>query len=139
MKTIALFIAVFLTSFIGQAQPKAGQSITVTINNVSSDEGKVNFALHNENTFMKLAPLQVKQSKINSGKVEVTFTEVTPGEYAILVFHDANNNNQMDFDTNGMPQESYGMSNNPMSYGPPQYNDSKFALGKEDIELAIRF
>lgn len=139
MKTIALFIAIFLTSFAGQAQPKSGQSITVSIDNVSSDKGKVHFALHNESTFMKIAPLQVREGNIKDGKVEVVFTEVISGEYAILVYHDANSNNQMDFDANGMPKESYGMSNNPMSYGPPQYIDSKFKLEKEDIALKIRF
>lgn len=53
--------------------------------------------------------------------------------------HDENENKAMDFDTNRMPLESYGMSNNPLSYGPPQYNDAKFELENEDLELNIRF
>jgi uncharacterized protein (DUF2141 family) len=45
----------------------------------------------------------------------------------------------MDFDTSGMPAESYGMSNNPLSYGPPQYSDAKFELKSEDLSFNIRF
>ena len=45
----------------------------------------------------------------------------------------------MDFDASGMPTESYGMSNNPMSYGPPQFHEAKFELLDKDLNLTIRF
>ena len=45
----------------------------------------------------------------------------------------------MDFDVNRMPLESYGMSNNPLSYGLPQFSEAKFDLKNEDLELNIRF
>jgi uncharacterized protein (DUF2141 family) len=56
-----------------------------------------------------------------------------------MAIHDENENNAMDFDPSGMPIESYGMSNNPLSYGPPNFTEAKFELKEEDLELAIRF
>jgi len=45
----------------------------------------------------------------------------------------------MDFDSNRMPLEDYGMTNNPLSYGPPQYDDAKFKVTNEDLNFNIRF
>ena len=44
----------------------------------------------------------------------------------------------MDFDTNGMPLEMYGVSNNVMSMGPPLWSDAKFEVADTPIELDIR-
>ena len=82
-------------------------------------------------------PLQSKNGKIENGISTVTFENVKPGNYAIVCFHDKNDNNKMDFQANGMPMEDYGASNNIMTYGPPQYDNSKFELS--DIELKIKF
>ena len=61
------------------------------------------------------------------------------GTYAILCFHDRNNNGKMDFKDNGMPMEDYGVSNNVMSFAPPSYQDAKFDLGDKDLSLEIKF
>ena len=84
-------------------------------------------------------PIQGKESKIKDGKTTVTFENVTPGEYAIICYHDKNNNDKMDFSSNGMPLEDYGASNNNMSFGPPNYEDAKFTFKDKDISLEIRF
>jgi len=88
---------------------------------------------------MKGKGIDSKKSSIKDGTCTVTFENVTPGEYAIMVLHDANENNQMDFEENGMPLESYGMSNNPRSFGPPVYDDAKFTMGDENLKISIRF
>ena len=71
--------------------------------------------------------------------VTITFENVLPGEYAILALHDENDNKRMDYEDNGMPKESFGMSNNVMVMGPPQYEDAKFKVANEDLDLNIRF
>lgn len=95
--------------------------------------------LHTANTFMKAKDIQGIKSEIKDGKITATFTNVPSGTYAIMALHDANNNERMDFDPNGMPTESYGMSNNPMSYGPPQFSEAKFEVANTDLEISIRF
>ncbi|MFD1063514.1 DUF2141 domain-containing protein [Winogradskyella litorisediminis] len=137
MKNLFLSIALVITSLFSFAQD--GKTITVTIDNVSNNDGVVMLALHNKDTFMKTEPIQATASKIEDNKVVVTFENVKPGEYAVLANHDANNNGKMDFRANGMPLEDYGASNNVMSYGPPQFSDAKFILADKDLELNIRF
>ena len=137
MKILAtvLTAAMIFTASVVSSQKK---TITATVVNVTSDSGKVSFALYNKDNFMK-APLQAKEAKIVEGKSEVIFENVAPGDYAILCFHDKNENGKMDFQDNGMPMEDYGASNNVMSFGPPTYMNSKFTLAKEDLKLEIKF
>ena len=87
---------------------------------------------------MKGPGVQNAEHKIEDGKVVITFENVVPGEYAIMVLHDKNENNRMDFQDGGMPAEDYGTSNNVMTFGPPQYNNSKFSVTDEPLELIIK-
>ena len=138
MKNLVLTLALALTTFVGFSQDE-GITITVTIDNVISDEGKVLMSLHTSETFMKGNGVMDAETEIKDGKVTVTFENVLPGEYAILAMHDANDNKRMDFQENGMPKESFGMSNNVMAMGPPQYDDAKFKVEDTDLDLNIRF
>ncbi len=141
MKTLFLSIALTFSSFILSAQAISetspeGTTITISVP-VQSSEGNIVVGLYDQTNFMK-NPSEGLTGEIIDGKATVTFKDVVPGEYAIILYHDKNLNKTMDFDYNGMPLEMYGMSNNPMSYGPPQWTDAKFEVVKTPIELEVR-
>ena len=129
-----------VSNFATKAQEVLSEhsTITITVPNVSNENGTVIFALHNEDTFMKKAPLQSESVKIVDGVAKVTFSNVAKGTYGITCVHDANDNKRMDFQTNGMPKESYGVSNNPMSFGPPRWDDAKLEVQEDELSLVIR-
>ncbi len=142
MKTNMLTVAFFLTSIFLFSQEKQeinqeGTTITITVS-LRGSGGHILIGLHSKETFMKKEALQRSKSEIKEGKATVTFTNVTPGTYGIMVLHDKNDNGQMDFDATGMPQESYGISNNVISFGPPQWEDAKFEVEDKPMELEIR-
>lgn len=141
MKTLFVSIVLTLSSFILSAQVPSettseGTTITISIP-VQSSEGNIIIGLYNQTNFMK-NPSEGLTGEIVDGKATVTFTNVASGEHAVILFHDKNLNKTMDFDYNGMPLEMYGMSNNPMSYGPPQWIDAKFEVIGDPIEMEIR-
>ena len=138
MKTLSLIITLILSTTLSFAQTETKQEVTVTIENIANNRGSLSVALHSQETFMKSVGVQNVSSKITGDKVIVTFKDVTPGNYAIMVLHDENNNQQMDFEPNGMPLESYGISNNPMLMGPPRFSDGKFEVLDKNIELTIK-
>ena len=138
MKTIAVLVAMFLGALMHGQSEKSG-NIHATVPNVTGTEGSVKFGLYSEETFMKSEPDFSAEGEIKEGKASVTFKNVPEGTYAILVMHDKNNNNQMDFDTNGMPLENYGSSGNSMPYGPPVWEESKFNFDGTEKEMEIRF
>ena len=140
MKTIlSIIVLVLSVSFSNAQETKKGQSITVTINKISNNNGSILLSLHTKDTFMKGKGIQTIKSNIVDGKITATFTHVEPGTYAILALHDANDNNTMDYEANGMPKESYGASNNSMSFGPPEFDTAKFDVKHEDIDMTIIF
>ncbi|MBR9914378.1 MAG: DUF2141 domain-containing protein [Algicola sp.] len=136
MKTLVLTVSL-LISTLGFAQDKTANTITVTIENFTSNDGKAILALHTSESFMKGPGIQNLSANIVDGKATFTFENVPSGEYALLALHDKNDNKRMDYEANGMPKESYGLSNNPRSYGPPIYDDAKFQVQK-DTSLTIR-
>jgi len=139
MKKLGLFIATLLIGFTGIAQDNEGVTIKVTIENVLSDGGTILGGLHTADTFMKgMGVLNAMESAV-TGEVTLTFENVEPGTYAIMVMHDANDNKQMDMEPTGMPKESYGTSGEMNMYGPPSFESSKFEVTDEDQEIKIRF
>ena len=138
MRTVFLTLGLCLIVFWGNAQTD-GITITVTIDNVTSDEGRVMASVHTQNTFMRGPGILNVESTIKDGKVTLTFENIVPGTYAIMAMHDANNNQQMDFEPNGMPKESYGMSGNDMTMGPPSFDAAKFEVADKDLNFNIRF
>ncbi|MCL7753388.1 DUF2141 domain-containing protein [Polaribacter sp. Z022] len=137
MKLIVGLLAATML-FISNSILAQNKTITATVVNVSSDSGKVGFALYNKDNFM-MKPIQGKEGKIKDGKTTVVFENVPQGVYAITCYHDKNNNGKMDFSSNRMPLEDYGASNNNMSFGPPQFEDAKFTVLDKNVSLEIRF
>lgn len=141
MKTIILTLTLIIANWVASAQDTqketSGTSITITVP-VTSDEGSIILGLYDEATFMKAAPLAGLDVLIKDGKATAVFENVAPGTYGITLFHDKNGNKNMDYEANGMPKEMYGVSNNVMSYGPPQWSDAKFEVANSPIEMEIR-
>jgi len=137
MKKIIVLLVLILTINLF-AQEKKGVTLTVIIENVANDKGKVSLGLYNEATFMKAAPIQSASGKTKDRTVTLTLTDIEPGQYGVTCFHDENDNDRMDFEANGMPKESYGVSNNIMAFGPPQWSDAKFDVTNEDMKITIR-
>jgi len=117
---------------------KKGTIVTVSVVNALNDKGAIKFAFYTKENF-RMKPLFAKSAHIKNGKSTVTFSNVPEGEYAIISYHDENNNGRMDFFENGMPKESYGTSNNPMNFGPPTFESSKFKVADKNLSLEIKF
>ena len=139
MKKLALVLVLTLIGYTTNAQDADGATVTVIIENVLSDGGTILGGLHTADTFMKGQGVASAMETAKAGEITLTFENVEPGTYAIMVMHDKNDNKQMDREANGMPKESYGMTGEMNLYGPPTFEDAKFELTGEDQEFRIRF
>ncbi len=113
-------------------------TITVTVPNIKSKDGVVQFALYNKETFLK-KPINSKKVKITNNAATVTFSGVKSGVYAITCYHDSNENGKMDFNEHRMPIEDFGASNNKKLMGPPTFETAKFTVKNKSVDLTIRF
>lgn len=139
MKKLGFILGALLVSFTGIAQENKGVTITVTIENVLSDGGTILASLHTSDTFMKSGGIHNTGAPAKTGEVSMTFENIQPGTFAIMVIHDANDNKLMDIEANGMPKESYGTSGDINLYGPPTFANAKFEVADTDQEFRIRF
>lgn len=137
MKTIIIILSMCLVQQF-YAQEATNSSITVVIENLKSNDGAVLASLFTENIFLKADPKLIVKSKVEDGKAILIFKDVPAGVYGITVFHDQNENERMDFDASGLPQENYGISNNKFNpYGPPVWSDARFELTATPVEMNI--
>jgi len=143
MVRIILIMMMSWVSFTSYAQNESSENeflkVTVTINNMMTDKGTIYFSLYNsEGNFQKRIALSTKNSKIVDGKAIVIFEGLVKGNYAVICYHDRNDNKKMDFSENGMPLEDYGTTNNVMGYGPPNFEDAKFEVLNKDLTFEIK-
>jgi uncharacterized protein (DUF2141 family) len=139
MKPLVIFFALLTGLSWAQEDPKTGATLTITLENVLSDEGDILAALHTGDTFMKGAGVANFKSEAKKGQMTFAFENVAPGTYAVSVLHDLNGNQQMDFQPGGMPAEPYAMSGNDMSMGPPSFDSVRFEVTAEDQAISVRF
>ena len=121
-----------------RTEPLKKRTITVSVPNIGSNKGVVVYSLYGEDGFVS-PPVKNRTSYVVDRKSQVVFRDISPGEYAIVCYHDVNTNGRMDFSPNGRALEDYGVSNNPMSYGRPEYETAKFMVSENNVTLEIEF
>lgn len=141
MKTLLSIIFVGIT-LLGnvRSNPIKTNTITITVKNVNSTDGIVAAGLYNDEDEFPGGEMFMGESKSlrSSGSIEITFENVPDGDYAIALLHDANENEDLDMNDQGMPLEGFGFSNGAMGdMGPPDFDQAAFTVDG-DIELEIR-
>ena len=70
--------------------------------------------------------------------VRCSFSDVSPGTYAVKAFHDINSDNELNTSWIGWPQEPYGFSNDaPVNMGPPSFKLAAFEVKEKVMTTRI--
>ena len=120
------------------------EELHVTLDGIQHDNGQVAVAVYSDpKTFRKDdQAFAAQKAKAEQGAVTLVFKDVPPGRYAVLAYHDENDNGEMDRRFGMIPTEGYGLSNNPKVMGPPSFEDSAFAITAGEptrITLEMRY
>lgn len=77
--------------------------------------------------------------RATSGTRSVVFMQLPPGQYALIVFHDENDNGRLDENAWGVPTEGYGFSNNAQGLlGAPSFDAAKITLdGTSSVPIRL--
>ncbi len=120
--------------------PQGSVTLKVTIRGIESDEGTIRVALFDSRETFETRehPLRAELLVIREGQSEWIVEDLVQGAYAIAVFHDRNENGELDTNLVGMPKEPYGFSNDARGrFGPPSFEEARFELGAESSTLEI--
>ena len=122
----------------------AKSTLTVHITGFRNAKGKVRIALFRD---AKGFPMDVENA-VESQRLEIdpqtmtvtgVFANLPQGAYAVSILHDENLTGKMEFDAQGIPQEGYGISNNPdTTQGPPTPEQAKFPVNQSQVTLEIK-
>lgn len=128
MKSVVFLCIILAASAAARAQSK----IVARIGNVRNDRGVCQVCLFNNAASFNGdggTPVQCVQAPVKDGLSEARFENIPPGAYAIMVFHDANNNRKLDQNFLGIPKEGYGASRNKLPFaGAPGFEENKFTV-----------
>jgi uncharacterized protein (DUF2141 family) len=129
-----LFGAVALAPCLAHAA-----TVRIDVTNVRNDHGHVLVAICSKAEFLSTHCRYVGAARAEPGEVSVSVPDVVPARYAIQVFHDENDNRQLDRNFLGMPTEGMGFSNNAsFHFGPPTYADAEVSVVNPTTNFAIR-
>jgi uncharacterized protein (DUF2141 family) len=132
-----LLLALFLLG----ARSALAADLTVNVDAIRNDHGRVYVTLFNGAATW----LDDKHTTLDDnvpaqpGRVAVTFHNVPPGRYAVVVFHDENGNKVMDYDLLGLPTEGFAFSNQARPFlSAPSFERCAFDLGSQNATIAIK-
>ena len=122
----------------------AKSTLTVHLTGFRNAKGRVNIALFRDAKGFPSDPA----SAVDSQRLEIdpktlsataVFANLPQGAYAASVMHDENLTGKMEFDASGIPQEGYGISNNPdTTQGPPTPESATFTVNQAETKIEIK-
>ena len=128
-----------------QTPSPQGNLIHVEIAGLRNDRGQVLCALFSSASgFPKESNKAAARTKsgISEGHAVCEFPAISPGTYAVSVFHDENSNGKLDTKLLGIPREGVGASNDAKGhFGPPKFDAAKFQFpgGRLDLKITIAY
>jgi len=161
MKKLLFYVVVFLCwgLTITSCKKKDGptpiikedsiSNIIVKVNKVNELKGVLHVALFNSKSDWDKDVVNdgtgneylIKRDEAKTREQEVIFEDVPPGTYGISIYHDLNNNGELDRNQliGILPAEPYGFSNNVKpTTGAPKFEECNFIVEeKKSITLSI--
>jgi uncharacterized protein (DUF2141 family) len=125
MKTIGWIMAAALTAC---AAPAFAGDVTVTLNGVQAKGGQMLISLQTRDQFMKPAGAAGTFGDATPGTGTFVVHDVAPGEYAVMVMHDANSDWQMQFGPDRKPLEGWAMSGSGDMARKPTFDQVKITV-----------
>ncbi|MEO1553520.1 MAG: DUF2141 domain-containing protein [Pseudomonadota bacterium] len=112
------------------AVPVASASdLTVNVDGISQAKGSIMMGLFDEATYNGDGAVTGANLKVESGSVTAVFEGLEPGEYAVRIYHDVNDDGEMNTNPFGMPTEPYAFSNDAKGrFGPAKWEAAKFIV-----------
>jgi len=127
MKAMIIGCCLCLFSWTILAQEQ--YQLTLLVENIEQVTGSVKACIVDQKEdFLSECVFSVSQ-KLNTEDCQITFENIPAGTYAVSLYHDENDDGELNSGMFRIPKEPYGFSNNPKSrFGPPDFEDCTFQV-----------
>jgi uncharacterized protein (DUF2141 family) len=121
--------------------PSEGKLIHVHISGIRNHAGTVKAVLYGpdpKSFLVKGKKTDREREPAQEGTMTLCVAAPVVGKYAVVVYHDENDNHKFDRNWIGLPTEGFGVSNNPSLFlAPPTFEDSSFDVNGEVTHINI--
>ncbi|MBX2843192.1 MAG: DUF2141 domain-containing protein [Flammeovirgaceae bacterium] len=112
--------------------------LQLVIKDIKQHSGKIMIAVYNqEETYLDVIYKAIT-SPVDADVLNINIPDLPAGFYVISIFHDVNDNNELDTNFIGIPKEPFGFSNNVLGkFGPPSFSKAKVEVGPDKKTIVI--
>ncbi len=117
-------------------------AVEVHVTNVADARGTVRAEICSPGEWLKDGCAHKSLAPASPGVTTLTLRDVGPGTWAVVVFHDRNNDGEVDRNLLGIPTEGIGFSRNPaLGLHGPSFEAAAFTIDARGgvIEVRLRF
>ncbi|MEL6691787.1 MAG: DUF2141 domain-containing protein [Pseudomonadota bacterium] len=138
MTRTASFAALLAASLM--ATPIAlASDLTVNVESIAKAQGTIVLGLFDEASYDGDGAVNGANLKVEGNDVTVTFEGLEPGEYAVKLYHDVNDDGEMNTNPFGMPTEPFAFSNDAKGrFGPAKWDAAKLSVSTDGTVHTIK-
>jgi len=135
---VLLILMMTYTSNISNQLVEEG-TIIMTIRGIENQGGIMMVALFKEDDKFLKTPSFSREVPISTeNEIEVVFKNVPYRKYAVSIFHDLNENGDLDSNMIMIPKEPVGFSNDYFpKFGPPKFKNAAFDLDQKEMRMIV--
>jgi len=146
-KTIAWIVCVIAVIAPGAAVAASvgdddnKHQLTIAVDGFELDSGTIGVNLFSRQDQMFEHPMRVLFANIEKGKAVLVIDDLALGDYAVVAYHDKNNNGKLDHHFLGYPVETIAYSGDfhfGLFSGMPSFNKLKFRYHQARQSLRIQ-
>ncbi len=125
--------------------PSWGSLIHVHIHGIRNDQGMVKAVLYGPNPqdfLVKGKKADKEREPAEEGSMTLCVAARKHGQYAMVVYHDENDNHKFDRNWIGLPTEGFGVSNDPTLFlAPPSFEEAAFEVNGDltHVEVEMKY
>jgi uncharacterized protein (DUF2141 family) len=112
------------------ACPSEGKPIHIHVHGIKNAAGSLKVVLYGpdpESFLVKGARADKEREPAQKGSMTMCLAAPMEGKYAVVVYHDENDNHKFDRNLIGLPTEGFGVSKNPSLFlAAPNFEESSF-------------
>jgi len=131
--------AIEIACLAATGTPATATDLTVKVEGIREARGTIRLELDGSAAAWdnKEKPTALGSTPAVIGAVTYTFKGLPSGRYAVGVYHDANDNGELDMNFLGIPKEDFGISNDPSMTRKPTFEESHVDVGDTDQHITI--
>lgn len=134
--------SLLLLSLACMASAADEATLRLEISGLAQAKGKVYFSVYDSpDTWLgeeRVVGGVVDISESLQGEVVIATVDLSPGEYAVSIFYDVDDDGELGTNFIGIPNEPVALSNNAKArFGPPKYDDARFDLTSDGLTQTI--